>query len=205
MEPDVAKYCQCMEEIKRRTLVVTRLLSGELSAGYRMTNIETVYLQLRKTLELIALASLVANVDEYSRQQKKFAQHWHAARILDDIQAVNPNFYPVPGVQVIDEATGKVKCVDSLKKPYLTRDDFVTLYEMCGGILHAENPYGQPRDIAAYDAQMGMWLDKTVALLNHHQVQLLDSELQLWVLMHAEHDGRVHGFIMQKIPPPSEV
>jgi hypothetical protein len=194
-----------MEEIKRRTLVVTRLLNKELTTGYRMTDIETIYLQLRKVLELIALGSLVANVAEYSRQQKKFAQHWHAARILDDLHAVNSNFYPVPGVQVIDEATGKVKSVDSLKKPFLTKADFVTLYEMCGGILHAENPYGQPRDIAVYDEQMRNWLDKTVALLNHHQIQLLDSELMLWVIMHAENDGRVRGFIMQKIPPPNQV
>ncbi len=64
-----------MEEVKRRTLVISRLLNKELTTGYRMTDIETIYLQLRKVLELIALGSLVANVDEYSRQEKKFAQH----------------------------------------------------------------------------------------------------------------------------------
>jgi len=194
-----------MEEVKRRTLVISRLLNKELTTGYRMTDIETIYLQLRKVLELIALGSLVANVDEYSRQEKKFAQHWHAARILDDLQAVNPNFYPVPGVQVKDETTEKVKSVDSLKKPFLTKADFVTLYEMCGAILHAENPYGQSRDVAGYDQQVSTWLDKTVALLNHHQIQLLDSDLMWWVIMHAEDDGRVHGFTMQKIPPPNDV
>ena len=191
-----------MEEIKRRTLVVSRLLNRELTTGYKMTDTEMIYLQLRKVLELIALGSLIANVDEYSRQQKKFAQHWHAARILDDLHVVNPNFYPVPGVQVKDETTGKIKAVDTPKKPFLTKADFVTLYEMCGGILHAENPYGQPRDIAKYEKEMDAWLDKTVTLLNHHQIQLLDSDLMLWVIMHAENDGRVHGFIMEKIPRP---
>lgn len=177
METDVSKYCQCMEEIKRRTVVVSRFLSGEVTTGYKMTTIESGYLQLRKILELIALGSLVANVTEYARQQEKFSQHWHAARLLADIEAVNPNFYPVPGVQVIDEATGTVKSVDALNAPFLTRDDFVTLYERCGGILHAENPYGRSQDIATYDAEMGPWLDKTVALLNHHQIQLFDSAL----------------------------
>jgi hypothetical protein len=124
-----------MEEIKRRTLVVSRLLNRELTTGYRMTDIEMIYLQLRKVLELIALGSLIANVDEYSRQQKKFAQHWYAARILDDLHAVNPNFYPVPGVQVKDESTGKVKAVDTPKKPFLTKTDFVTLYEICGAFF----------------------------------------------------------------------
>ena len=88
-------------------------------------------------------------------RQKKFAQHWHAARILDDLNAVNPNFYPVPGLQIKDETTGKVKAVDTPKKPFLTKSDFVTLYEMCGGILHAENPYGQPRDIATSGREDG--------------------------------------------------
>jgi hypothetical protein len=193
-----------MEEIKRRTLVVTRLLNRELTTGYKMTDIETVYLQLRKILELIALGSLVANVDEYARQQKKFAQHWHAARILDDLQTINPNFYPVPGVQVKDQSTGKNKSLDTPKDPYLTKPDFVTLYEMCGGILHAENPYGKPRNIAAYEQQMRAWLDKTIVLLNHHQIQLLDSDLMLWVIMHAESDGHVHGFIMQKVDRPNQ-
>jgi hypothetical protein len=95
-----------------------------------------------------------------------------------------------------------VKYVDRQKKPYLKRHDFVHLYELCGGILHAENPYGKPQDIGSYEAEMRTWFEKTVALLNHHQIQLLDSDLQLWVIMHAEQDGRVHGFIMQKIPPP---
>jgi hypothetical protein len=189
-----------MEEIKRRTLVVSRLVNRELTTGYAMTDIETIYLQLRKVLELIALGSLIANVDEYSRQQKKFAQHWHAARILDDLEAVNPKFYPIPGVQIEDDTTGKVKAVDTLKDPFLTKADFVTLYEMCGGILHAENPYGQPRDVAKYENEMRVWLDKTVKLLNHHQIQLLDSDVMLWVIMHAENDGRVHGFIMEKAP-----
>lgn len=191
-----------MEEIKRRTLVVSRVLNRELTTGYRMTDIEMIYLQLRKVLELIALSSLIANVDEYSRQQKKFAQHWHAARILNDLDAVNPNFYPVPGVQVRNETTGTVKAVDTPKKRFLTKTDFVTLYEMCGGILHAENPYGRARDVAKYEKEMDAWFDKTVTLLNHHQIQLLDSDLMLWVIMHSENDGKVHGFIMEKVPRP---
>ena len=115
MKPDVAKYCDCMEEIKRRTNVINGFLRGELSTSYKMTNIESVYLQFRKVLELIALASLVANKDEYAKQQAKFVQHWHAGRILDDLTQVNPQFYPVPGVQVIDKATGKVREVQPLQ------------------------------------------------------------------------------------------
>jgi hypothetical protein len=179
----------------RRTDVINGFLRGELSTTYKMTNIECVYLQFRKVLELIALASLVANHDEYVKQQTKFAQHWHAGRILDDLAQVNPQFYPVPGVQVIDKATGKVREVKPLQAGYLTKADFIALYEMCGGILHAQNPYGQPKDINAYESQMPEWRDKIIALLNHHQIQLIDSKLQLWVIMHSKDDGRVHGFL----------
>jgi hypothetical protein len=42
-----------MEEIKRRHLVVHQFLNGELTTGYKMTNIETIYLQLRKTSNLL--------------------------------------------------------------------------------------------------------------------------------------------------------
>jgi hypothetical protein len=63
----IARYCECMEEVKLRIEVVRVLLSGRFSLKYLPPLVESVCLQIRKILELIALASLVAVKDEYSR------------------------------------------------------------------------------------------------------------------------------------------
>jgi hypothetical protein len=192
-----------MEEIKRRTLVAQGLTDGHCFTYYKATSIESTYLQFRKVLELIALASLVANKEHYAREQEKFANHWHAARILRDLAAINENFYPVPGKQIKDPRSGKVVAVDSIKEGYLTKDDFIELYESCGKILHADNPYGDITDLEKYEHDAPVWFDKIRTLLNHHQIQLVDSDVQIWCMMQAENDGGVHAFVMQRMEQPS--
>ena len=55
-----SKYADCMEEIKKRTEVVNGFFTGKCHAMYVQTTAESVSLQIRKILELIALASLAA-------------------------------------------------------------------------------------------------------------------------------------------------
>lgn len=59
------KYVACMEEIKKRTSVVTAFVHGEINSKYVVTTAESAALQLRIILELVALSSLVANQGEY--------------------------------------------------------------------------------------------------------------------------------------------
>ena len=95
-DADMQIYCNCMEEIKRRTSAVSAVLQGPYTTLYRITNLEFLCLQVRKILELIALASMAAYKDEYARQHEKFAKEWRAKRILKELEILNPGFYPVP-------------------------------------------------------------------------------------------------------------
>ena len=56
-EPDIQKYCDLMEEIKRRTSVIDFFLSGSGHALFQPITLESMGLQLRKILELIAFGS----------------------------------------------------------------------------------------------------------------------------------------------------
>jgi hypothetical protein len=118
---------------------------------YPMTNIELVYLQFRKILELIAFASLVANKTEYAKQRDKFYKDWHAERIIADIEKLNPEFYPVAGKQVLDPTTGKVIEILHVKSGFLTKADFVELYNICGSLLHAGNPFSPRVNINVFE------------------------------------------------------
>ena len=199
MNDELTKYCGCMEEIKRRTTAINTILKKECTTAYPATNIEFLCLQIRKILELIALASIVANKKEYAKQYKKFANHWNAKRILTDIEKINPSFYPIPGRQIIDSKTGKVIQIKNIDKGFLTKEEFPAVYDKCSEVIHSSNPYRTQADLKEFDRLIPEWNKKIIKLLNHHQIQLIDSELQLWILMQSKDDGKAHAFIFQRV------
>lgn len=193
-----SQYADCMEEIKKRTTVVDGFLSGKCHAMYVQTTSESIGLQIRKILELIALASMVANRPEYQKYRENFHRDWNGKRILEALEKANPNFYPQPTKQVVDRTTGKVESVEEIKSGFLTKEEYVTLYDICGGILHADNPFSPRRDVQRFLDSAPAWMRKIMRLLNHHQIQLIDDDQQIWVLMKAESDGKVHVYEFER-------
>jgi hypothetical protein len=202
---ELNRYADCMDEIKRRTEVIRRITNKRFTTGYDVTDVETACLQMRKILELIALASLVANKEEYSKQHEKFANHWRATKILEDIEAVNPEFYPVPTEQIIDPSNKKVVSVKAIESGFLSRDEFVAVYNSCSDMLHAENPYGKRKEIRSLALQVPEWISKVIRLLNYHQIQLSHPDYQVWTVMQNPNDGKVKTYLFRresKISPP---
>ena len=183
-------YANCMEEVKRRTDVVNGFLTRQCNAMYLQTTAESVALQVRKILELVALASMVANKTEYSRYRQNFYKDWNAKRILKTLKKANPKFYPIPGEQVLNPDTGKVDSVKSVKSGFLTEDDFITLYDACCDILHAENPFSRNQNPIAFLESVPEWMAKIRNLLNHHTIQLTDENKELWGIMKVQLDGK---------------
>jgi hypothetical protein len=101
---------------------------------------------------------------------------------------------------VRDPVTGKVLRVEPVNEGYLSRDELVGVYDTCSEMLHSKNPFGPPKDFEGVARSISIWLGRIMTLLNHHQIQLIRPDLQLWVLMRETTDGRVHGFIMKKMP-----
>lgn len=195
---DTQKYISCMEEIKLRQLSIQDIINKTRTTTFEMTNIEFICLQFRKILELIAMASLVTNKDQYKTAYKKFYEHWNAKRILISIEKINPNFYPVPTRQIVEN--GKVVQTVPISTGYLTKKDFVQIYNECSQLIHSKNPYEKKKtDLEQLTKKFIEWDKKIIKLLNHHQVQLINKKSQLWVLMNEETDGKVHVYEMQKI------
>lgn len=192
-------YADCMEEVKRRTEVIDGFLAGQCNAMYVQTTVESVSLQIRKILELIALASLAANRSEYAKHRRHFHRDWNAKRILETLKKANPEFYPQPNKQVVNRETGKVDSLEDIKFGFLTQNDFVTLYGVCSGILHADNPFSQKQNLEAFLESVPTWMEKIKTLLNHHTIQLIDEDKQLWVLMQAESDGKVYVYEFERL------
>ncbi len=199
------KYVACMEQVKLRQTTISFVLTKQRSTGYKYTDTEFVCLQFRKILELIALANLVSNKEEYARKHTNFANHYHSKHILRDIEKLNPEFYPIPTKQIVDEKTGKVLEVKKIEGGFLTKDEFVSIYDECSELMHAENPFATQKDIEKLYSKFESWLNKIVKLLNHHQLQLIDNEMQIWVLMQAKKDGKVHASLLQRMGTVEEM
>ena len=194
-----SKYADCMEEIKKRTEVVDGFLTGRCHAMFLQSTVESVALQIRKILELIALASMAANRSEYAQHRKNFQKDWNAKRILETLERANPQFYPTPNKQVVDKNTGKVISLQNVRSGFLTKQDFKTLFDSCSRILHADNPFSTKQDPKAFLNSVPGWMEKIRRLLNHHTIQLIDDDRMLWVLMKGKTDGKAHVWEFERI------
>ena len=159
-------YVGVMVEIKLRTAVIDLYMFGRQNAGYKATNIEVIGLQFRKIFELIALSSLAAHRDLYSRAYSDFAKHWEAAKLLKNVRQLNPDFYPQPVIEEKGDKPGVKSNLRPRDSDYLTEDELVQAHGRCGSLMHAANPYGRWIDYGFFDQSFPEWRTRTVNLLN---------------------------------------
>ncbi|MBL4571867.1 MAG: hypothetical protein JKY86_02190 [Gammaproteobacteria bacterium] len=195
MEQAQDKYRSLLIEIKHRTKVVDAFIFRQAHAVYLPTTTESVCLQIRKILELIAFGSLIANLEEFSKQHEKFSKYWNASLMLKDMGRVNPEFFPRPIIQNPSEEIGIHRKWDDRPDDYLTKDKFVKVYEKCGAILHSDNPFGSKIDYLYYQSSLPIWRNELVNLLNAHTIKLVgDKNLYLFQMGSGENNPSYNAF-----------
>jgi len=181
----------------RRIDVIADHLNNVTTEKYLVIEVETVCLQFRKVLEKIALMSLVANKKLYAKQHEKFAKHYHAERIMNDLERINPNFYPVP-IERLKSEDGVDKLVE-VENGYLTKEEFVKIYEKCGGMMHAQNPFASEKPIIEISENFSNWLKKIYNLLNYHKISLFGGEKMLVEIMERTDNGMPYAVLLGKV------
>lgn len=194
---ELGLYQDCLYEIKRRIDVIADHINKVTTEKYLIIEVETVCLQFRKILEKIALMSLVANKELYAEQHEKFAKHYHAERIINDLEKITPNFYPVPIQRV--EHKDKTDELVEIKTGFLTKDEFVKVYEKCGGIMHAQNPFAGAKPINEIRECFPSWLTKICILVNHHKIGLVGGKTMLVAIMERKDNGLPQAVLFEKI------
>src|ERR1700728_710296 len=130
-----------MARIRDRINVVQTIMSGGIKIGLADQTAELIFIQFRKVLEGIAFASLSANKEKYSEVHANFSKHWRAKDMLAVMDAVNPDFYPVPMQPPVQTSPGIYYFGEPLADGFFTREDFVFLYKCSSEALHTHNPY----------------------------------------------------------------
>src|ERR1700730_7215457 len=70
---------------------------------------------------------------------------------------------------------------DRVKDGFLTKDDFVSLYDIGAEVLHSPNPYNAAGFTFDFKYAVDVWSSRIKALLTWHFVQLLGVD-GLWVV-----------------------
>jgi hypothetical protein len=186
-----------MAEVKVRLSAATTAASGGLRV-HQLVAYELCYLELRMICELIALSCLVVHGDVPGTSTGRMRKAYDADFILNALEELHPDFYPRPGVQV--DGGREVKPVTS---GFLTKQMLIRLYGECGNVLHRGSirnigpELNKPRSFE----RIADWLSKLVKLLDHHQITLLNSDLEVWTVMHASQDGQPHVHLMKRLGP----
>ena len=182
--------------------VVAAIADGKrYTTPYPATNIELVYLQLRKILELIALSSLVANKEEYAKIETEFATEWRAKKILKKIKDINPDYYPAPSHQIKDPKTNGFT-LEPITSGYLTEDNFIELYSLSSNLVHARNPFSPELDLEPYKARIDEWAKKIGTLLNHHSILLYGGKNMIAAGMQSDKDREPFAAYFAKMANP---
>jgi hypothetical protein len=182
-------YANSMSRVRQRVDLVQRVLGREFELGSEAFDAELVYLQFRKILEEIAFSSLAANKTEYSALHANFAKHWKAEKILQELENLNPNFYPQPLES--PTSTPGFHHFDQLSSGFLTRNEFAALYDISSQVLHTRNPYSQDDLVIQARYSGDQWVLRIQRLLSWHSVRLLSGEI---LVVNIPPSGTVHVY-----------
>jgi len=185
-----------MEEAKLRLGLIQSILARSISVGREDFDAELIFIQLRKTLELIAFASMSANKTKYAEAYNKYSSHWNAELMLKDLERVNADFYPVP-IKVLNIGENGVKNLGFVQDGFLTKEEFVKLYNLCGRALHARNPYSTKDPVIQLGHSLEEWASRIQKLLSFHRARMVANTEGWIVTLHNNSDGKVHAFPFQ--------
>jgi hypothetical protein len=74
---------------------------------------------------------------------------------------------------------------------FLTKEDFVFLYDTSSDVLHAWNPFNKRATVVDFKRPLAEWAATIESLLSYHLIRLLDQQDVLLVQLKGD-DGKAH-------------
>lgn len=191
--PPPNAYAEYMTELRERIRRIDKIISGHSPMKNEAWDTEVVCLLLRKSLEHMAFASLIAQRDAYTSAYSDFATHWSAKRLLTKLEQVHPDFYPRP-VAFPTVYPGAVQHLLDVQEGFLTKEDFVTLYDVCSNVVHTRNPFHPGPWVIETHRPLSEWINRLKRLLDVHYIRLAGAP-GVWVVQMVQPvDGKVHVY-----------
>lgn len=191
-QEDVERYGDVLAQIKGRVEHAVGILDNVSD----LFDLESAALQLRKAIELVALATFAVNrqhIEGITTALHK--KRWDDAQKL--IRRVNPDYWPVP-FEPKPDASGKV-ALEPIEESFLTEADAGREFGYLSDLIHAENPFA-PRtvDSATID-RVRQTAKRLGLLLGRHTVDLGGREHLIVAQMEEGPDGGVAVHVLDQV------
>ena len=115
--------------------------------------------------------------EAYRKLRKEIGRDWRAIKIIQAIESINPNFYPVP-VKGISGGNWNL-----VRSGFLSKNQFRDLYDRSSVILHSKNPFSKGPRYLSFDNNVPTYLTKIENLLNEHVVTLANLDESFHVIL----------------------
>lgn len=189
--PDVVRYAELMEELKRRLAWAEAARQRSDDAGRpvydRVFDYEQAVLQVRLCCELVALAALLAHNE--IGLTPDLNRMYQPGALFQKLSEINPACFPLAVQQRVDGETLELSPIpDRLNRQAMKR-----IWDDCGRILHR----GNLRDYSKSDTkhysgnQLRDWIRALVDLLNVHFIEIASIGKLHYVSMSGSPKGNV--------------
>jgi hypothetical protein len=162
-----------MEEAKHRLVAAEIFCAGKTKQPQFDT--ESSCLQLRKVLELIAFASIAPHKSKYAQWRAEalnshgdFRKDFNGKAILTSLMAINPYSFPRPFSPPVKTENGWH--FPKFHGDCLTKKKYERLYDKCGALLHADNPWGNKKFYQDFRSNIPKHITLIRSLLNFHNI-----------------------------------
>lgn len=177
-----------MEEVKIRASSMNTATSVANGLPPQFVR-EYCFLQLRMLCELIALGCLVAHGDMAETNTKEFQKAYKADEIVKRLEALHPDFYPVPVKPTFGESSIHL---DIIETGYLKKAELIELYGKCGDVLHRGNLrklISPKTTLHASYRDISDWGQKILNLLSAHRITRRGSRAGLLTFLEVTQKG----------------
>ena len=151
-EIEIQKYLKLMADAKYRLLEITKLCE-EFDRLRKTTDdilFDSICLQIRKTIEIIAMSSLVSNKEAFENIQSNIERAWNGVEIIKEIERYTPHVFPIASYKYQKLSPNELAVsYQNLEQTtdVLNKDKFCDIYKKCGAALHTYNPYNEKQSV----------------------------------------------------------
>ena len=207
----IRKYCILLEEIKLRINSVMEIIDERKNKEQNLNmeemiqfhmKTEFICLQIRKILEFIIFGTMVANQEVYKKTYSDFKNHWNVRKIMRKIEIINKNYYPIAmsfgDSKLNDDGINYTHELNVLNTEFLTKEEFIKLYDKCSEIIHSPNPF-QNNHLINFEKTLEDWMYKIVSLIYIHQIKLVNSKHTWLITLTYPPNGKINVQLLDPI------
>ena len=207
----IRKYCILLEEIKLRINSVMEIIDERKNKEQNLNmeemiqchmKTECICLQIRKILELIIFGTMVANQEVYKKTYSDFKNHWNVRKIMRKIEIINKNYYPIAmsfgDSKLNDDGINYTHELNVLNTEFLTKEEFIKLYDKCSEIIHSPNPF-QNNHLINFEKTLEDWMYKIVSLIYIHQIKLVNSKHTWLITLTYPPNGKINVQLLDPV------